>query len=309
MDENLKFISTCAVGIEEFLIQELKEFNFKNIKKEPFNFRGRVLFGTESFEDVIRYIYRARISNRIWYFLRISKLTEISRWKDIIYEDMYSLDLDEFFDENTSFAIRTKRRGKHPFHSYEVEKIAGQAIIDRFLNRKRKRPPVNLENPDLIIRVDVSSENVVICGIDLVGYESLHKRGYRKYEHPAPIKGPVAGAILKLAEYRKEKHLLDPMAGGGTIPIEACMMATNMPSQFLKKQKLHILKIKKFEREEILEIFNEEDKKIVDKTPFIYAGDKFEKHLEGAIENAKSLRVHNKIHFYIEDVKDLKDFF
>jgi len=309
MDENLKFISTCAVGIEEFLIQELKEFNFKNIKKEPFNFRGRVLFEAENFEDVIRHIYRTRISNRIWYFLKIFKLTEISNWKDIIYEYIYSLDSDEFLDEYTSFAIRTKRRGKHPFYSYDVEKVAGQAVIDRFLNKKKKRPPVDLENPDLIIRVDVSTDNTVICGIDLVGYESLHKRGYRKYEHPAPIKGTIASAMLRLTEYEKEKHLLDPMAGGGTIPIEASMMAINMPSQFLKKQKLHILKIKKFEREKILEILDEEDKKIIDDTFFIYAGDKIDKHLEGAIENTKSLRVHNKIRFYVEDIKNLKYFF
>lgn len=305
----MRFISTCAIGIEDFLYREIEEFGFKNIEKEPFNFRGRVLFEAESFEDVIRYIYRTRISHRILYFLKIFKIDEISKWKEIIYEEIYSIDLDEFLDENISFAVRTKRKGEHPFHSFEIERVAGQAIIDKFLNKKGGRPPVNLDNPDLIIRVDVSPENIVLCGIDLVGYESLHKRGYRKYEHPAPIKGTIAVAILKIIEYEKEKSLLDPMTGGGTIPIEACMIAMNIPPQILKKEKMQILRIKKFNRKRILEIFEDEDKKIIDFNPSIYAGDKFEKHIRGAIQNAKTLKVDKKINFYIEDVRNLIELF
>lgn len=55
--------------------------------------------------------------------------------------------------------------------------------------------------------------------------ELLHKRGYRQEISRAPLRETLAAGILRLAGYRGEEPLWDPMCGSGTIPIEAALMA------------------------------------------------------------------------------------
>ena len=64
--------------------------------------------------------------------------------------------------------------------------------------------------------------------IDTSG-EGLHKRGYRVAEVHAPIKETLAAALVSLSFWNPDRALMDPCCGGGTIPIEAAMIAANIP--------------------------------------------------------------------------------
>lgn len=55
--------------------------------------------------------------------------------------------------------------------------------------------------------------------------ELLHKRGYRQELSRAPLRETLAAGILRLAGYRGEEPLWDPMCGSGTLPIEAALIA------------------------------------------------------------------------------------
>ena len=57
----------------------------------------------------------------------------------------------------------------------------------------------------------------------------LHKRGYRLATAKAPLRENLAAALLVLCGFRGEAPLLDPMCGAGTIPIEAALIARNLP--------------------------------------------------------------------------------
>ena len=57
---------------------------------------------------------------------------------------------------------------------------------------------------------------------------SLHKRGYRKKGGEAPLKETLASAIVLLSYWNKDKILIDPFCGSGTIPIEAALIAKNI---------------------------------------------------------------------------------
>jgi len=81
-------------------------------------------------------------------------------------------------------------------------------------------------------------KDVVTIGLDTTG-ESLHKRGYRKLVSKAPIAENLAAAMLLLTPWNKERALVDPFCGSGTIPIEAAMMvagiAPGMDRSFLSE--------------------------------------------------------------------------
>ena len=51
---------------------------------------------------------------------------------------------------------------------------------------------------------------------------------------PAPLSETLAAALLTIAGYRGDEILCDPCCGGGTLLIEAALMAANIPPGFLR---------------------------------------------------------------------------
>lgn len=68
---------------------------------------------------------------------------------------------------------------------------------------------------------------MVTLAIDTSG-SGLHMRGYRASAMDAPLKESLASAMIQLSYWRKDRILLDPFCGSGTIPIEAAMLARNI---------------------------------------------------------------------------------
>ncbi|MBL8953967.1 MAG: hypothetical protein JNK82_24535 [Myxococcaceae bacterium] len=64
-------------------------------------------------------------------------------------------------------------------------------------------------------------------GRDLTG--PLYRRGYREEVGRAPMRETLAAGILRLAGYRGEEPLWDPMCGAGTLLIEAALIAHAIP--------------------------------------------------------------------------------
>jgi len=135
------------------------------------------------------------------------------------------VDLPAYLGPEQSFAVRARRRGDHPFGSPDVEAAVGQAIVDEYRRREGTRPPVDLDDPDVLFRVIVREDRATVT-IDTTGQRSLHRRWYRRREHEAALRPTIAAAMLRIAGYEPGDRLLDPMCGAGTIPIEAALLAT-----------------------------------------------------------------------------------
>jgi putative N6-adenine-specific DNA methylase len=88
--------------------------------------------------------------------------------------------------------------------------------IDRFPETGPKYP----------INVFIYKDNVRIY-LDTSG-SSLYKRGYRKTGGDAPLKETLASAIVQISYWSKDKILIDPFCGSGTILIEAALIAKNI---------------------------------------------------------------------------------
>jgi putative N6-adenine-specific DNA methylase len=57
----------------------------------------------------------------------------------------------------------------------------------------------------------------------------LHRRGYRLETGRAPMRETLAAAMLLAADWDGTTALVDPLAGSGTIPIEAALLARRIP--------------------------------------------------------------------------------
>lgn len=86
-----------------------------------------------------------------------------------------------------------------------------------------RRPP---REPARVAAREV--DGAIELSIDAAG-ELLHRRGWRLATAKAPIRENLAAALLRLAGWRPDEPLLDPMCGSGTFPIEAAQWAMGLP--------------------------------------------------------------------------------
>jgi putative N6-adenine-specific DNA methylase len=127
-------------------------------------------------------------------------------------------------------ALRVTCHKSRLYHSTAVgERIAG-AIGDRLgkntpLKPYDERAPGPL--PQLII-VRLLRDQCTIS-IDSSG-EGLHRRGYRQAAAKAPLRETLAAGILLASGWDSLSPLWDPFCGSGTIPIEAALLANQIPA-------------------------------------------------------------------------------
>lgn len=299
----MKAIATTTIGLEDFTIEEFMQLGAKGGEILT---RGKVIIEFDSIEELIKFNYLSRLSNRISLLLKVFTYRIDKKGLQDIYREVYELELEYWLDEKTTFAVRCSRRGEQEFRSPDVERVAGQAIIDGFLKKSGRRPPVNLEDPDTIVRIELLPKGEGFITIDFTGYEGLHMRGYRVYMHPAPIKTTIASALITISNWEPSKTFIDPMMGGGTIPIEAGMKALNIPPQYLRKDKLIMRRLKPLRDFDFDSFFYRIDSSIDwGRELRILGSDRFKKHVEGARKNAKMLKLDEKLQFFKLNVRNL----
>jgi putative N6-adenine-specific DNA methylase len=100
-------------------------------------------------------------------------------------------------------------------------------VVDRFRERTGERPSVDKESPDLALRVHLVRDRCALL-LDTTG-SSLHKRGWRRFQGPAPLAETLAAGLLFLSGWDRRSPLLDPFCGSGTILVEAALLAAGRP--------------------------------------------------------------------------------
>ncbi|QZA88767.1 hypothetical protein K0C01_00935 [Salinarchaeum sp. IM2453] len=216
----MKFIGTTVPGLEEFAIQEVDDLTGQSAKRHH---QGAIQFTGERTD--ISYINQwSRQLHRMLLILDEGNIKEL----EDAYEIARSVPIEEYVSAGQSFGVQATRHGEHQFTSVEVADRIGQGIVDRTRAQFNSRLPVNLDHPEIIVRAFVRHDKLIIA-IDTTGEVSLHRRNWRVCEHNAPLRPTIAHSMLRLVDYQPDDRLLDPMCGGGTIPIEAAGWQTPLP--------------------------------------------------------------------------------
>ena len=222
MSDNFKMIAKTFYGFEEILSEELLKLGAQKIIKGN---RNVSFYGDKGF------MYKSNISLRT--ALKIIKPIKEFKFKDIdeYYKKIYEIKWEDYLDFNSSFLINSVVFNSKIFNNSKFTSLkAKDAIVDRFRNKFKNRPSINSFNPELKIEIHVN-RNFCTISLDSSG-ESLHKRGYKKFNSAAPLNEVLAAGIILMSAWDKKSDLLDPMCGTGTFLIEAAMIARNIaPNQ------------------------------------------------------------------------------
>jgi putative N6-adenine-specific DNA methylase len=290
--ERFEMVAKTFRGLESLLAGELEAVGGGNI---------RTGFRVVYFDGDLEVMYRANFQVRT--ALRILKPFYEFRAKtdEELYKGVYSFDWSALLSENSTFAVNGVLSSPYFNHSKFLALRVKDAIADQFRAKTGKRPDVDTENPDVRINLHVSMDRCTLL-LDSSG-DSLHKRGYRTTTVQAPINEVLAAGMIMLSGWDRKTAFIDPMCGSGTIPIEAAMMAYNIPPGVYRKQ-FAFEKWPDFDKDLFNIIYNEEYPQ-PEVIPVIVGSDMSTQAIAMARTNAKNAFMGNKIDFKIASFEDM----
>ena len=209
-----RFFVPCPRGLEGVLEAELQTLGVPSATKTE----GGVGFSA-SWSTMCWINLKSHIASRVlWEVGHSAYKTEQD-----VYHAASALAWPEWFTPEQTIKVKVSaRRCLLPSLDFLTLRIK-DAICDRFVAGRHKRPSVDTERPN--IKVDAFlDQNTVTVYLDTSG-EPLFKRGHRRSPVEAPLRENLAAGILRLAGWTPQDLLLDPMCGSGTIPLEAALMA------------------------------------------------------------------------------------
>lgn len=217
--KTVKIIAKTFAGLEEALSIELKELGCTFVRTLT---RGVECRGNK------KILYQANYQCRSALRIIVPVAEFIAENEQQLYDEVKAIDWFSFLDINSTFSIDGITSYSNISHSKYLALKTKDAIADKFREKFGKRPNVDKDNADLRINVRVFRNRVTVS-LDSSG-ESLHKRGYRVATGPAPLNEVLAAGMLLIAGWKGDCNFIDPMCGSGTIPIEAALIALNIPS-------------------------------------------------------------------------------
>jgi putative N6-adenine-specific DNA methylase len=290
--EKLQITVKTLEGLEEVLAQEIKEIGGINIV-----IGKRVVYFDGDMAMVYKANYRLRTALRVFRQIESFRFTDA----DDFYIKCIKVKWETFMNLNQTFAVQSTVFHSELFKNSMFASLkVKDGIVDRFRQRSGNRPDIDTKTPDIIFHVHINN-NQCTLSIDSSG-ESLHKRGYRQVQGDAPLSEVLAAGMILISGWDGSSDFIDPMCGSGTLPVEAALIARNIPPGKYRKE-FAFMAWKDY-NEDLFEKIKEEVE-LRDFSGKIYASDIMKGNLIGAQTNARSARVFNLIQFQSSDFAKL----
>lgn len=288
---------TSASGIEAVTKREL----YKIIGKEDLSaINGRIKFeGDES--DVAKCNLNLRTGNRVEIVLGGFKAETF----DDLFDGVKSIPFEEYIDRDGKIIVSAKSVQSKLFAYSAIQSVSKKAICERLC----KKFGVNeLNESGARYKIEVAAlKDYVTVTLDTSG-DGLHRRGYRGLVGEAPLKETLAAALVELSVWNKTRPFADLFCGTGTIPIEACMIALNIPAGL--NRSFDFQNWKRFDKKIFDRAAEEAKANIVTDADLRISGfDIDDKQLKLARKHAELAGVDKYIHFQRADMRDFSSRF
>lgn len=212
----LELIATATFGLEAVVRREIESLGYKVLKTED----GKVTYMGDE---------RAIVRSNLWLRSADRVLLKMAEFNAFEFEELFqqtkALAWEELIPIDGKFTV-TGTSVKSKLHSVPAcQKIVKKAIVDR-LKEFYGLEVFEESGAAYTVKASLLKDRVTLT-VDTSG-AGLHKRGYRVCDVAAPIKETLAAAMVQLSFWNKDRILVDPCCGSGTIPIEAAMIGRNI---------------------------------------------------------------------------------
>jgi 23S rRNA G2445 N2-methylase RlmL len=170
-------------------------------------------------------VYYHRTSSRVLADLFSSTATRLEPLYDDLLAQM-TAHAGGWYGPGSRLSVRARVVEAFAAGERQIVGVVKNAVIDGAAARG-VTVRLDPDDPDLLLGVRMHDGEVIVS-IDLTG--ARYQRGYRRNAGPAPLRETLAAALVMLARHdSRHEILLDPMAGSGTIAIEAALMGRGAP--------------------------------------------------------------------------------
>ena len=293
--EKVRFIAPCHFGLEKKKKREVLNLGYEIDCVED----GRVTFLTD-LAGIARANIFLRTADRI--LLQVGKFH--AETFDDLFEGIKAIPWENYLTEDARFWVTKASTTKSRlFSAPDIQSIAKKAMVER-MKKKYHIQWFQETGASYPVRIFLLKDEVTV-GLDTSG-DPLHKRGYRQLTSKAPLTETLAAALILLTPWKKDRILVDPFCGSGTIPIEAAMIGANiapgMNRSFMAENWKNLISKKDWYEaiEEANDLIEE------DVSMDIQGYDIDGKMIKAARQNAADAGVDHLIHLQRREVKDLR---
>ena len=212
----LELIATATFGLEAVVRREIEALGYRIIKTED----GKVTYMGDE---------RAIVRSNLWLRTADRVLLKMAEFSAVEFEELFQqtkgLPWEQLIPLDGRFTV-TGTSVKSKLHSVPAyQKIVKKAIVEK-LKEFYGVEVFEETGAEYTVKASLLKDRVTLT-VDTSG-TGLHKRGYRISDVAAPIKETLAAAMIQLSFWKKDRILVDPCCGSGTIPIEAAMIGRNI---------------------------------------------------------------------------------
>jgi len=288
---HLNFIAICSEDAVEAVAKELEIYGAENVKP---GYKA-VSFDAEQ-ELAYKLHLKLQTPSRLLQVIKKGSGSSLP----VITNQARKIKWNEFFRDDSTYLVEgvAGDRGPDAPSATDISKAVRMGLEDFYRHKELPVPKVNLKEPKIKVVAHVHGGELTLS-LDSTG-KSMHKRGYRMENHPAPLKENMAAALLYLAGYDGSQNFYDPMCGSGTIAIEASFMSLNKAALIHRRKG-------EFAFENFATFDNQLWRKVQDECRLdkreqplgkIFASDIEQQYVDASRENALRARVEKYINFY-----------
>lgn len=289
----IELTAPCNFGIEAILKREIEALGYEISKVDD----GRVSFLADEF-GICKANINLRTAERI--------LIKMAEFEALSFEELFQntkkVEWEKYIPKNGKFPVAKASSIKSKlFSTSDIQSIVKKAVVERLKNNF-KLDWFSEEGAKYPIHVFVNKD-IVTLYLDTSGV-ALHKRGYREHGSEASIKETLAAALVLLTPWKRDRVLIDPLCGSGTILIEAALIGKNIAPGINRE-----FEAENWDRvpKKLWDKARNQAKQaeITERCEAISGFDIDENVLKIARENAKLAGVGDDIHFQKRDMREL----
>ncbi len=213
----ITLVAINSFGLEAIVKRELQTLGFERLQVS----NGQVEFEAEIGQIPIPNLW-LRSADRV--LLKIGEFRADTF--DELFEQTKALPWEDWIGPNAQFPVVGKSVKSTLGSVRACQSIVKKAVVERLKSAHHTNELPETGPEEYTIQVSLLRDTATLT-IDTSG-QGLNRRGYRKQAGMASLKETMAAALVLLSFYRKDRLLIDPMCGSGTILIEAALIARNI---------------------------------------------------------------------------------
>ncbi|QDS89334.1 Ribosomal RNA large subunit methyltransferase K/L [Rosistilla ulvae] len=216
MSDSLDLIATCAFGLEAVVRRELADLGYVGKVLTP----GRILFVAPP-EAICRANLWLRSADRVLVRLASFEAGDF----DALFDQTRDLPWSQWLPKDACFPVSGKSHNSQLESVPAIQRTVKKAAV---LGMQREYGTELLDESGAQYKLEASLiQDQMTLTLDTTG-PGLHKRPYCERPGLVQIKETLAAALVMLSFWNRDRPMVDPFCGNGTIVIEAAMIGRRM---------------------------------------------------------------------------------